>query len=250
MISKENIMNLKIRQEIYEFVKKNPGLNFFQISNKMKMPLSTLKYHIKFLEKLELIDFKTDGRSSLVFVLNKMDRRDKQIFEFLRKDIPCKILLYIFFSIFCSQSEISKTLDISAPNVSYHLKKMKKKGIINEAYSSNGWVYPYYSSVLPEWKYFRFYRPAVKSEKFYVITQGYISNQTYRLLIMFKDRLKNKKLIEELIFVFNETGWYEMSEEEKEQYKKLLEKDYVSIDDKFDTILDFLMEYFKPPFVI
>ena len=241
-------MNLKARQEIYEFVKKNPGLNILQISKKMSIPFTTLKYHLKHLEKLEIIKIKSDGKSKFVYDTYKMGRQEKEIFEFLRKDIPCKIIVYIYYSIFCSQIELSKALDLPPAHVSYYTKKMIDKGIIDYPKTKNGRVYPYPEAKNPYWKKFNIKRKAVKSEKFYTIKDLDISRKTTRLLISHKNSLGNKNIIDILLGLFNESGWFKMSEEEKIKQMQHLEKNYVSVDNSFDVLLDFIKDFFKPPF--
>ena len=98
MISTKNILKLKARQEIYDFINKNPGLHQREISRRMNIPKTTLAYHIKFLKKLSLIDENEAGNSKYYCITKKMGTKEKQILSLFRRKNPCRIFLYLIFS--------------------------------------------------------------------------------------------------------------------------------------------------------
>jgi len=51
MISNKNILEHDIRQKIYRFILENSGLHLREISRRMAIPKSTLRHHLKYLNK-------------------------------------------------------------------------------------------------------------------------------------------------------------------------------------------------------
>jgi DNA-binding transcriptional ArsR family regulator len=93
LMKKRGIIKLKTRKLIFNYILKHPGLHFRELSRELKIAKSTLDYHLTFLKKLELIKVKSNGRYNRYYALNKVDRRDKELLNVLRQDIPLKLIL-------------------------------------------------------------------------------------------------------------------------------------------------------------
>ena len=52
-MKKDGIIKLKTRKLIYNYISNHPGLYFRELSRELKIPKSTLDYHLTFLKKLE-----------------------------------------------------------------------------------------------------------------------------------------------------------------------------------------------------
>ena len=228
MINDKNVLGFEQRRKIYNFITKNPGVHHIEISRKLKIPNTTLFYHISFLKKLGIIHEKTDGRYKRIYAKSDIGFKEKQIISLLRKKVPCRIFLHILFSISCSQIELSKELEIHPASVSYHLKKMLELGIIEEAPVNNGVINPNVNHDLS-------CKP-IGREIFYRRKNQEIINTVYRILIKYKNNLPNKKIINSYISYLNEF-------EDVTVPKKI-----VSVDEKFNTISDMLQDFFKPFF--
>ena len=91
MILKENILKLEIRRKIYNFILKYPGLHLREI----KMPKTTLRHHLNFLEKYGLIITKADHRYTRYYVIQKVGKQDKEILNLLRQETPRRIFMLL-----------------------------------------------------------------------------------------------------------------------------------------------------------
>jgi len=228
MINDKNILVFDVRQKIYEFISRNPGLHHIEISRKLKIPNTTLYYHITFLKKLGLITEKNDGKYKRIYASIDIDPKEKEIINLIRKEVPCRIFLHILFSISCSQIELSKELEIHPASVSYHLKKMVEIGIIEEAPSKNGIIdanIGKYISCEP-----------VGREIFYRRKNQKIINTVYGILIKYKKNLPNKKIINSYINYLKEVDNY------------ISTKKIDNVDDRFDSIIETLQDLIKPFF--
>jgi len=249
MISKDNILNLNARQEIYSFINKNPGLHQRELSRRMDIPKTTLMYHIKFLKKLDLIDETQQGNSKYYYPTKKMGLQEKQILSLFRKEIPCKIFIYLLFSMSCSQVELSRELEIPRTTISRNIKKMLKMGIIEEATTHKGRVYP-----IPNKKTFYIIQKPMKSEKFYRRKNQKIIELAWKVMIAHKDKLKDSHLIETYIEYILRLGYKGINKKGERiiDYKNRTPKNNIvtmrKMDYHINWAIDIISDTFRPPF--
>jgi len=98
MISNENILKLETRRKIYNTILKYPGLHLRELSRRMNISFGTLRHHIAYLEKNNLIITKADHRYTGYYVSREVSQEDKELFNILRQKIPRKIILLMFCS--------------------------------------------------------------------------------------------------------------------------------------------------------
>jgi len=144
--TEEDLLKLKIRNIIYRFILENPGLHFRELVRKLNIPKTTLSYHLRYLEKNELLVTKKEGRYVRYFISKNIDNKEKIILNIIRQETTRNILLYIVVMVCASQNEIAKELAIYPTTVKFHLKKLLKSDLIEPAYIKNGIVYTCYSN--------------------------------------------------------------------------------------------------------
>lgn len=135
-----NILELEARRGIYDCVNTFPGLHIREISRRLKVPFTTLQYHLRYLEKRELIKGKDDGKYTRFYVSYSFGRKEKEILDLFRKKTPCSIVFYLLTFVVCSQIELSKSLKKHPTTIEFHLKKMEKIGIIKQVKSEYGLI--------------------------------------------------------------------------------------------------------------
>ena len=55
------ILSVKTRKDLYDFVRKNPGFHLRELSRALNLSITLADYHLRFLEKHELITSAMDG---------------------------------------------------------------------------------------------------------------------------------------------------------------------------------------------
>jgi len=93
---REQILKNEKRHNIYNFILRNPGLHLRELSRNLKIPIATLNYHLRYLEKQGLIEKKSTGRFSRYYTVNQISKIDKKILGVLRRKLPRDIILYVF----------------------------------------------------------------------------------------------------------------------------------------------------------
>ncbi|MCK4365475.1 MAG: winged helix-turn-helix transcriptional regulator [Thermoplasmatales archaeon] len=130
MISKENILKLETRREIYNFILKYPGLHLRELSRRINLSFGGLRHNLNFLEKQGLISTRADGRYTRYYVTQKVGKNDKEILNLLRQEAPRKI---IYLLLTPGPGEIYKTKDAqekAMSNPSTFLKTYSKKELV------------------------------------------------------------------------------------------------------------------------
>lgn len=134
-MSIEKILNLEKRRIIHNIILKNPGIHLREIVRKSNILKSTLKYHIIYLEKQNLIIKKADRGCIRYFGSNTVGNYEKKILKFLRQPVTRKILFVMYTYIISSEMDIVREVGKHQTTISYHLKKLKKEGIVEEVIS-------------------------------------------------------------------------------------------------------------------
>ncbi|MFW6304749.1 MAG: winged helix-turn-helix transcriptional regulator [Candidatus Saliniplasma sp.] len=108
----------------------SPGLHLRQIDRNLDVPLGTIRYHLRVLEKKNLVTAKKEGKYKRFYAKGSIDKKDKKVLAFLRKEIPRTIILFLMEYPGSTHKEINEALDIAPSTLSYHLKKLKKKSVV------------------------------------------------------------------------------------------------------------------------
>ena len=127
---REDSLALETRRHIYNTIVKYPGLHERELARKLDMSLSTLDYHLHYLEKRDILVFRKDGRYTRYFATRKVSQEDKKIIAILRQKTPRSLVLYLLAHPNAIHKEIAKNVGKSPSTISFHLKKMVGVGIV------------------------------------------------------------------------------------------------------------------------
>lgn len=126
----DDTLELGPRKKIYEEIRDSPGLHLREIDRKLDIPLGTIRYHLRVLEKRGLVIAREEGKYKRYYVKGEVDKSDKKIMAFLRKEIPRTIILFLMEYPGSTHKEINEALEVAPSTLSYHLKKLKNKDIV------------------------------------------------------------------------------------------------------------------------
>ncbi len=138
---KEDTLALETRRNIYTLILTYPGLHEREMARKLQMSLSTLDYHLHYLEKREIIVSKKDGRYTRYFVSRKIGAQDKRTISLLRQKTPRNIVLFLLLNPKALHKEICNEIKKSPSTISFHLKKLIDAGIISAISIGRGTAY-------------------------------------------------------------------------------------------------------------
>jgi predicted transcriptional regulator len=127
---KEDTLALETRRDIYDLIVRYPGLHEREIARRLDISLSTLDYHLHYMEKRGLLVSKKDGRYTRYFAAKKVGMEDKKIISLLRQQTPRQIVLYLLEHPGGIHKDICSAVGKSPSTVSFHLKKLVTAGIV------------------------------------------------------------------------------------------------------------------------
>jgi DNA-binding transcriptional ArsR family regulator len=171
----DNLLSLEIRRKTYDLILNTPGLHLREISRRLKIPKTSLVYHLRYLEKNKLIIANSENRYKRYYVLDENGQKEKEILGLLRQEVPRHILIYLLFCGWASKMELSKELEKYPSTIEFHLKKLKKVGLIR--------IDPIYKGKIIQKKYVTNHNNERKEIiKNYIINRSRISNEIFYTL--------------------------------------------------------------------
>lgn len=123
-------LELEPRKKIYRVIEDNPGLHLREIDRKLDIPLGTIRYHVRVLEKNDMIVSRKEDKYKRFYATGEVDHADKKKLEVLRKELPRTIILFLLEYPDSKHGEISESLAVADSTLSYYLKKLRKKDMI------------------------------------------------------------------------------------------------------------------------
>lgn len=112
------------RRRIYSRIDAQQGIHMRQLHRDLRIPLSTLEYHLYWMERRSLVVTRRLGRYKAYFTENGLDRRDRDYVYFLRQEMPRRLLTLIYREPNISFQAMVRQMPISAPTLTFHLKKL------------------------------------------------------------------------------------------------------------------------------
>jgi len=188
-MEKNTALKLKRRRDIYEYISQNSGIHLQELSRKMNIPITSLRYHLHYLEKKDVLLVKKDGRYHRYYISLDIGEKEKKILNCFKNRTVLHIILYFFIATQCSQRDLSRFLEKHPTTINFHIKNMIHADILEQIPIKNGVIKKEAQPSLIK-------RPQVSSEKIYVLKEPWMM---YDLLIKHKEHLADKNIVEFII---------------------------------------------------
>ena len=127
-LDKEDVLDQFVRGQIYGYIKTNPGAHYNQIRREIDVKNGTLAYHLRVLEKTELIKSRKEGVRYRAFypVGHKFPKKER----FRLTNLQYRILKTIEKNEGLTQKDISAHLQKKPQTINYNIKVLQKAGLI------------------------------------------------------------------------------------------------------------------------
>jgi len=113
---------------VYDAIASSPGIYLSRLSERSDVPRSTVRYHVRVLERERLVrSEKLRGRRRFVPV----DVADADLAAALHDDATAPVVDAISRRGPASVSTLADELDVSAATASYHLGRLEDAGVVN-----------------------------------------------------------------------------------------------------------------------
>lgn len=126
------ILELETRRRIYDYILKNPGLHFRALSRDLQIPKTTMDYHLTYLKKNGIIKERAEKGYFRYYITQRVGSVEKDIINIFRQNIPLAIILFLYAYPERSRKAMYKDLRIPITTISYYLKSLIKKDIVEK----------------------------------------------------------------------------------------------------------------------
>ncbi len=130
--TKEDVLDLDARRGIVAAISKHPGLHLRALAERLDMPVSTVEYHTYHLQRHGHLSVREEGGYKSFYPAEGIDRRDKDILYLVRHEAPRRICMHLLLHPGATPKDLKQVVDLSAPTLSFHLKKLRVAGLIEE----------------------------------------------------------------------------------------------------------------------
>jgi predicted transcriptional regulator len=126
---KDKVLENEHRRTIYNFVKENPGLHMRELQRQLSIPLSTLEYHLDYLEKTDILSQEDDRRYCRYFS-DEHSKEEKTLLSALRQKRLREIILLVLSEGHICFKDLIKEVTIAASTLSHYLKLLTERDIL------------------------------------------------------------------------------------------------------------------------
>ncbi len=126
---KEEILENERRREIYRFIEKSPGVHLRHIERSLKMPHSSLEYHLNYMVRRKIVSREKNGRYKRYFV-RPLGFDDKRILSALRQKRMREIVLRVLLNRKARYQVLLNALRIPSSTLSLYLKYLVDRNIL------------------------------------------------------------------------------------------------------------------------
>ena len=139
-LRKGEILELELRNKIFNLVSRYAGSHLRELERKSNIPYSTLKYHLHFLARHDLIIEKT-GKGNVLYYPKTVKPEDMELLGLLRQKNIRKILLFLLNHNNCTLKELEEFTGLAPSTVSWYLNDLINRGIIRKRNLGNKTIY-------------------------------------------------------------------------------------------------------------
>jgi DNA-binding transcriptional ArsR family regulator len=126
----KDILAIDNRKKIYKLIKDYPCIHLSEIFRKIDQPEATIRYHLDYLTSHKLICKVKENGYTRYHIKEELSKEKRDVLSFINNPVCRNLILFLCIKIAASQKQISKALEKDASTVSFHLKKLKEKEII------------------------------------------------------------------------------------------------------------------------
>jgi predicted transcriptional regulator len=127
----EKILDLELRNKIFNLVSKHAGSHLRELERKTKIPYSTLKYHLHFLAKHNLI-LEKSGDGNTKYYPKDIESEDIEILALLRQKNIRKILLFTLTNPSSTPKDLEDFTRLAPSTINWYIAALVKKDVLKK----------------------------------------------------------------------------------------------------------------------
>ncbi len=129
--SKPTLIRLGVTsQRIFYYIRMHPGTHVREIGRELNLAMGVLQYHLRVLEKEELIRFERQGFCTFIYESGIFTDKEIKILNNLARQPARDILLLLAQKPDVSQSDVAKFIHCTRPTTSWHMKRLISQDLV------------------------------------------------------------------------------------------------------------------------
>lgn len=127
-----NLFANDTRRQVYDCIRKNPGIHLRGIGKETDITLGTIRYHIDLLRRSHAIAVLEDRGYTHYFENSGTYSASQQaVLKHMRNETTREILAVLAGNRFASRKDIAESLGIAGSTVTWHMKRLEEDGVID-----------------------------------------------------------------------------------------------------------------------
>jgi len=123
-------LSLDTRKDIFEYVEANPGVHFSQLKRDLGVETGLLQYHLRELERYDVLESEEYQGRRRVFVAHELDTEERQILATLRYETTRRILLFLLEHGPSRNGELAREIGVTPATISWHLSNLLDADVV------------------------------------------------------------------------------------------------------------------------
>lgn len=130
-MDREEVLAYEARRRLYDLIRHEPGLHLRELERRSRLPLSTMRHHLRFLEAHHLIETLEDRNQKRYFSRLASTREDRPLIAALRQAALRRVVLYLLESgHVAAYQDILAATGVPPSTLAVHLAELTKRGVL------------------------------------------------------------------------------------------------------------------------
>ncbi|UCC93210.1 MAG: winged helix-turn-helix transcriptional regulator [Thermoplasmata archaeon] len=131
-------LSLENQRTIFRYISESPGVHLRGLSEGTGIPLSTVRYHINFLEKNDIVISRTEGNQKQYFINGRISSSDRAIAPLLQQKRFRDIILFLLIRPGSGQNDVAAELGLKTSTTAKYMRILEDKGVVRTEKNGRG----------------------------------------------------------------------------------------------------------------
>jgi predicted transcriptional regulator len=122
--------DLENRRRIFQHITENPGTHLRRISRDMDMTIGTLRHHLEYLEKHDIVSSMMENNLKVYFNAKNNGSEHRNVAPLLQQKRFRDLLLYVLVHPGVTPTEMAENLELKSSTLSKYNAILEKRGLV------------------------------------------------------------------------------------------------------------------------
>jgi predicted transcriptional regulator len=149
------------QHRVYNYIKQHPGIHLRKVCRDLGLAIGDVQYHVNRLEKDGLVKSARTGLYRHFYASRFFGEQEGMVLSALAQRTPRELLLHLIEAPGSSQEDLASSLGISAPAISWNMKRLARLGLVERQQKGRFASYRVIGDAAEIAEFIRTYHPGV-----------------------------------------------------------------------------------------